>query len=101
MSVTFYVLLAVALFGFSVYGLLASRNLLKIFLFLETMASAVNIALAAFASYRPAEAPTGQVFVIVVWLVSIANAVVFISLLAYLGKKYKTTDIGDLRELRE
>jgi len=96
-----YIILSLALFTMGVYGVLASKHLLKIFLFLEVMTAAVNLLIAAFAAYNHVNAVLGQAFIIVVWAVSIANTIVFVVLAIYLWKKYGTVNIDELREMKE
>ncbi|MDP3963593.1 MAG: NADH-quinone oxidoreductase subunit NuoK [bacterium] len=95
-----YIILSLALFTIGVYGVLSSKHLLKIFLFLEVMTAAANMLIAAFAAYQKINPVFGQVFIVAVWAVSIANAVVFVALAVYLWKKYGTVNIDALRELR-
>ena len=95
-----YIILSLALFTIGVYGVLSSKHLLKIFLFLEVMTAAANMLIAAFAAYQKINAAVGQAFILVVWSVSIANAVVFVALAIFLWKKYGTVNIDELRELK-
>ena len=92
--------LSLIIFAIGVYGVLTSKHLLKIFLFLEVMTAAANLLIASFASYNRVNAALGQSFIIVVWAVSIANTVVFVALTIYLWKKYGTVNINDLREMK-
>jgi len=101
MNLMSYIFLSLVLFIMGVYGVLASRHLLKIFLFLEVMTAAVNLLIAAFAAYNKVNAAIGQAFIVVVWAVSIANTVVFVALAIYLWKKYKTVHLDKLQEMRE
>ena len=95
-----YIILSLALFTIGVYGVVSSKHLLKIFLFLEVMTAAANMLIAAFAAYQKINAAVGQAFILVVWSVSIANAVVFVALAIFLWKKYGTVNIDELRELK-
>ncbi|HEY4497557.1 MAG TPA: NADH-quinone oxidoreductase subunit NuoK [Candidatus Paceibacterota bacterium] len=96
-----YVILALVLFTLGVYGVLTSRHLLKIFLFLEVMTAAANLLIGAFAAYNKINAVLGQIFIVVVWAVSVANTVVFVTLAIYLWKKFGTVNIDALREMKQ
>lgn len=100
MNLMSYILLSLILFTLGAYGVLASKHLLKIFLFLEVMTAAVNLLVGAFAAYNRMNAVLGQAFIIVVWAVSIANTVVFVALAIYLWKKYGTVNIDELRQMK-
>ena len=100
MNLMSYIILALVLFTVGIYGVLTSRHLLRIFLFLEVMTAAANLLIGAFAAYNKINAVLGQAFIIVVWAVSIANTVVFVALAIYLWKKYGTVNINDLHELK-
>ncbi|MDO8557572.1 MAG: NADH-quinone oxidoreductase subunit NuoK [bacterium] len=95
-----YILLSLTLFAFGAYGVLVSKHLLKIFIFLEVMTAAANLLIAAFAAYNRINAVLGQALIVIVWTVSVANAVVFVALAIYLWKKYGTVNVDDLRELK-
>lgn len=100
MNLMSYILLSLVLFAFGAYGVLASKHLLKIYLFLEVMAAAANLLIGAFAAYNRINIAMGQTFIVVVWAVSIANTVVFVALAIYLWKKYGTVNIDDLRQMK-
>lgn len=100
MNLMSYIILSLVLFAFGAYGVLTSKHLLKIFLFLEVMTAAVNMLIAAFAAYQKVNAVLGQAFILVVWAVSIANAVVFVALAVFLWKKYGTVDVDELRAMK-
>ena len=100
MNLMSYIILALALFTMGIYGVLTSKHLLKIFLFLEVMTAAANLLIGAFAAYNKINAALGQAFIVVVWAVSIANTVVFVALAIYLWKKYGTVYIDELREMK-
>lgn len=100
MNLMSYILLSLTLFTFGVYGVLTSKHLLKIFLFLEVMTASANLLIGAFAAHNRINAALGQALIIVVWAVSIANTVVFVALAIYLWKKYGTANIDDLRTMK-
>jgi len=100
MNLLSYIVLSLTLFAIGAYGVLISKHLLKIFLFLEVMTAAANILLAAFAAYNKINPALGQLFILAVWAVSIANTVVFVALAIYLWKKYGTVNVDELRQLK-
>ncbi|MBI4758887.1 MAG: NADH-quinone oxidoreductase subunit NuoK, partial [Chloroflexi bacterium] len=76
MPLSYYLLLAGALFCIGLYGALARRNAVAILMGIELMLNAVNINLIAFWRYVTPAALSGQVFAIFVITVAAAEAAV-------------------------
>lgn len=89
--------LAAALFTIGVVGVLTRRNALIIFMCIELMLNAVNLAFVAFARMHGA---TGQVFVIFVMTVAAAEAAVGLAIVIAVFRHRQTVDLDDLRLLR-
>ena len=77
---SWYLLVAAALFSLGVYGVLVRRNAVAILMAVELMLNAVNINLVAFWRYRWLEDVTGPVWAIFVLTVAAAEAAVGLAL---------------------
>ena len=70
---TWYLVLAAALFCIGVFGALARRNAVGVLMGIELMLNAVNINLVAFWRYTDVSQMTGQMFAIFVITVAAAD----------------------------
>lgn len=96
---THYVLmLAAALFTIGALGVLIRRNTLIVFMSIELMLNAANLALVAFAQAR--QDVGGQVLVFFVMVVAAAEVAVGLALLVAIFQSRKTTDIDEVRSLK-
>ena len=89
--------LSAALFTIGVVGVLTRRNALIIFMCIELMLNAVNLAFVAFSRMHGA---TGQVFVIFVMTVAAAEAAVGLAIVIAIFRHRQSVDLDDLRILR-
>jgi NADH-quinone oxidoreductase subunit K len=94
----YYVLLAALLFVLGVIGVLIRRNALVVFMSVELMLNAANLALVAFAQAR--QDAGGQVLVFFVITVAAAEVAVGLALLVTIFRTRRTTNIDDVRTLR-
>ncbi|MBP1467275.1 NADH-quinone oxidoreductase subunit NuoK [Candidatus Chloroploca sp. M-50] len=95
---TFYVLLSAALFTIGVLGVLIRRNAIVVFMSVELMLNAANLALVAYARERLAV--DGQVLVFFVITVAAAEVAVGLALLVAIFKSKRTADIDEVSMLR-
>ncbi|HSC77314.1 MAG TPA: NADH-quinone oxidoreductase subunit NuoK [Candidatus Acidoferrales bacterium] len=77
--VSYYLILSAILFGLGVVGFLTKRNLITIFMSIELMLNAVNLAFVAFAYTW--QALSGHVFVFFVIVVAAAEAAVGLAII--------------------
>ncbi len=77
--VSYYLILSAVLFGLGVVGFLTKRNLITIFMSIELMLNAVNLAFVAFAYTW--QALSGHVFVFFVIVVAAAEAAVGLAII--------------------
>ena len=89
--------LAAALFAIGVVGVLTRRNALIIFMCIELMLNAVNLAFVAFSRMHGA---TGQVFVIFVMTVAAAEAAVGLAIVIAIFRHRQSVDLDNLSILR-
>jgi len=77
--VSYYLILSAILFGLGVVGFLTKRNLITIFMSIELMLNAVNLAFVAFAYTW--QTLSGHVFVFFVIVVAAAEAAVGLAII--------------------
>ncbi len=87
---SWYLILAAALFSVGLYGVLARKNAIAILMGVELMLNAVNINLVAFWRYQAPEQVVGQVFAIMVFAVSAAEVAVGLALVISLYRRRRT-----------
>lgn len=97
---SWYLILAAALFCIGFYGVLARRNAVVILMSVELMLNAVNINLVAFWRYLNPNDISGQVFAIIVFAVAAAEVAVGLGLIVAIFRHRESTAVDDLSELR-
>ena len=98
-SLTWYLLLAAALFSLGTFGVLARRNAVAILMGVELMLNAVNINLIAFWRYNPINI-TGQAFAVMVFAVFAAEVAVGLALVISLYRRRKSVAAEDIDILK-
>ena len=93
-----YLVVSALLFALGLMGVIVRRNLLIIYMSLELMLNAANLALVAFSRFT--NSLDGQVFVFFVITVAAAEVSVGLALIVALYRKRQTTHVEDLRTLR-
>ncbi len=88
-----YITLAAVLFSIGLYGVLSSRNAIRVLMCIELMLNAVNINLVAFNNFINIEDLGGQVFSIFILTVSAAEASVGLAILIALYRSRKSVDM--------
>lgn len=94
----FYVMLSAALFTVGVLGVLIRRNAIVLFMSVELMLNAANLALVAFA--RDRVNVDAQVFVFFVIAVAAAEVAVGLALLVAIFRNKRTTDVDEVNTLK-
>jgi len=93
---SWYLILAAALFSIGFFGVLARRNAVAVLMGVELMLNAVNINLLAFwRAIHPAEL-TGQIFAIFVLTVAAAEAAVGLALIISIYRSRRTIQVDAL-----
>lgn len=98
-SIELYVLLSAILFVMGAMGVLLRRNAILIFMSVELMLNAANLALAAFA--RQWGNGDGQIMVFFVMTVAAAEVAVGLALIVAIFKTKKSIDIDELHLFRD
>jgi NADH-quinone oxidoreductase subunit K len=93
-----YLLVSALLFCLGVLGITVRRNLLVIFMSLELMLNATNLALVAFSRFN--NDLDGQVMVFFIITVAAAEVAVGLALIVALFRKRQTAHVEDLTSLR-
>src|SRR6266498_3553336 len=93
-----YLVVSAALFCLGALGVILRRNLLVIYMSLELMLNAANLALVAFSRYQ--NDLNGQVMVFFIITVAAAEVAVGLALIVALYRKRQTTHVEDLTTLK-
>ena len=95
-----FLLIASILFCIGIWGLINSRNAVRVLMSIELMLNAVNINLMAFSSYLDGDLIRGQVFAVFVITVAAAEAAVGLAILLSLYRNRVTIDMENFNLLR-
>lgn len=93
-----YLVVSGLLFSLGLAGVILRRNLLIIYMSLELMLNAANLALVAFARFR--NVMDGQVMVFFIITVAAAEVAVGLALIVALYRRRRTAFVGDLATLK-
>ena len=93
-----YLVVSALLFSLGLLGVLARRNLLVIYMGLELMLNAANLALVAFSRYN--SNLNGQVMVFFIIIVAAAEVAVGLALIVALYRKRQSAHVEDLTSLK-
>lgn len=116
----YYIVLSAILFGIGVWGVLKSRNAIVIFMSIELMLNAVNLAIVAFAGniksvieqfvdtvpvYKVPEmmqtsAASGQVFVLLVMTVAAAEAAVGLAIIISIFRAKNSVNVDEVNIMK-
>jgi NADH-quinone oxidoreductase subunit K len=96
--IPYYIALSAILFSIGTLGVLVRRNAIVIFLSIELMLNAANLAFVAFA--RQQQSVDGQVIVFFVMTVAAAEAAVGLAIIIAVFRHRQTINADDLRLLR-
>lgn len=96
--VDYYIILSAILFSIGALGVLSRRNPLIIFMSIELMLNAANLAFVAFASVY--KTFSGQIFVFFVIAVAAAEVAVGLALIVEIFKAKKNINIDEMNSLK-
>lgn len=96
--VEWYLLFSAALFVIGVVGVLVRRNALVIFMCIELMMNAANLALVAFARYL--DNLDGQIFVFFVMVVAAAEVAVGLAIIVNVFRARETVYVDEINLLK-
>src|ERR1700759_3196089 len=95
---SWYLLLSAVLFVIGVSGFIIRRNIITIFMSIELMLNAVNLAFITF-SYQHKEV-NGHVFAFFVMVVAAAEAAVGLAIILTVFKNRQTLNVDDIDSLK-
>src|SRR5687767_10176087 len=93
-----YLIVSALLFTLGLFGVIVRRNLLVIYMSLELMLNAANLALVAMSRYN--NNLNGQVMVFFVITVAAAEVAVGLALIVALYRKRQTAHVEDLTSMK-
>lgn len=93
-----YLVVSALLFSLGLLGVVSRRNLLVIYMSLEMMLNAANLALVAFSRYN--NRLDGQVMVFFIITVAAAEVAVGLALIVALYRKRQTAHVEDLISMK-
>ena len=96
--INYYIVLSAILFTIGVSGVLIRRNALIIFMSVELMLNAANLAFVAFGSVI--KSFSGQIFVFFVIAVAAAEVAVGLALIVEIFKSKRSIDVDQMSSLK-
>lgn len=96
--IAYYVGLSAVLFTIGAMGVLIRRNAIVIFMSVELMLNAANLAFVAFA--RAYEAVSGQIFVFFVMTVAAAEVAVGLALIVAIFHTKQSIDVDQMNSMK-
>jgi NADH-quinone oxidoreductase subunit K len=96
--ISYYIILSAILFTIGVVGVLVRRNALIIFMSIELMLNAANLAFVAFGSIL--KSFSGQIFVFFVIAVAAAEVAVGLALIVEIFKSKRSIDVDQMSSLK-
>ena len=95
-----YILLSTALFSIGIYGLTASRNVIRVLMSIELLLNAVNVNLVAFSNFVDPLRIKGQVFAIFVMAIAAAEAAIALAIILAIYRNMASVDMEDFSSLK-
>ncbi len=96
---SYYLVLSAVLFGLGVIAFIFKRNILTVFMSIELMLNAVNLAFVSFS--RLLGQLQGQVFVLFVIVVAAAEAAVGLAIIILIHRNRGTLDVENVDSLKD
>lgn len=94
-----FVILSLIMLAIGIYGLLTKRQLLKVFVSIELIATAATLNFVMFASSLGQG--LGEAILVLAFSIDTAVSAVILALLVVISKKYGTSDIDKIAQLQE
>ena len=96
--IAWYLILSAALFSIGVFAFLIKRNIITIFMSIELMLNAVNLAFIAFANRW--HQVNGQIFVFFVMVVAAAEAAVGLAIIITVFRSRNTLNVDQINLMK-
>ncbi|MEN8263256.1 MAG: NADH-quinone oxidoreductase subunit NuoK [Nitrospirota bacterium] len=95
---SWYIILSGVMFSIGVFGFLARRNLIIIFMSIELMLNSVNVSLVAFSHYL--QSINGQILVFFIITVAAAEAAIGLAILIAFYKNNPTIKVDEINLMK-
>ncbi|WP_446338124.1 NADH-quinone oxidoreductase subunit NuoK [Coleofasciculus sp. G1-WW12-02] len=100
LQLQYFLLLAAALFCLGIYGLITSRNAVRVLMSIELLLNAVNLNLMGFSNFIDPVGIKGQVFAVFVITVAAAEAAVGLAIVLSIYRNRDTIDMEQFNLLK-
>ncbi|WRH68146.1 MAG: NADH-quinone oxidoreductase subunit NuoK [Planktothrix sp. GU0601_MAG3] len=100
LQLEYFLLIAAALFCIGIYGLITSRNAVRVLMSIELLLNAVNLNLMAFSNFSDSANIRGQVFTVFVITVAAAEAAVGLAIVLTIYRNRDTIDMEEFNLLK-
>jgi NAD(P)H-quinone oxidoreductase subunit 4L len=100
MQLEYFLVLAAALFCIGIYGLVTSRNAIRVLMSIELLLNAVNLNLLAFSSFLDPTTVKGQVFGVFVITIAAAESAVGLAIVLSIYRNRDTVDMEQFNLLK-
>ena len=99
-SLNHYLLVAAILFAIGLFGLISSRNLIKVLMSIEFVLNGANLNFVAFSHYVTPQELTGQVFAIFIMTIAAAEAGVALAIALSVYKHFQSVDLDKIHLMK-
>ena len=96
----YFLLLGAALFCIGIYGLITSRNAVRVLMSIELLLNAVNLNLMGFSNFIDPQEIKGQVFTVFVITVAAAESAVGLAIVLSIYRNRDTVDMEQFNLLK-
>lgn len=100
LQLEFFLTVAAVLFCIGIYGIVTSRNAVRVLMSIELLLNAVNLNFLAFSNFLDSDNIRGQVFTVFVITVAAAEAAVGLAIVLAIYRNRDTIDMERFNLLR-
>lgn len=100
LQLQYFLLLGAALFCIGIYGLVTSRNAVRVLMSIELLLNAVNLNLMGFSNFLDPVEIKGQIFTIFVITIAAAEAAVGLAIILSIYRNRDTVDMEQFNLLK-
>ena len=100
LQLQYFLLLAAALFCIGIYGLITSRNAVRVLMSIELLLNAVNLNLMGLSNFIDPQGIKGQVFTVFVITVAAAESAVGLAIVLSIYRNRDTVDMEQFNLLK-
>jgi len=100
MQLQYFLILAAALFCIGIFGLVTSRNAIRVLMSVELLLNSVNLNLMAFSNFLDPQSIRGQVFAVFVISIAAAEAAVGLAIVLAIYRNRDTIDMEQFNLLK-